>query len=75
MPMRPHVIELRPTPAQVTLFLKAAGCARLAYNWGLDQMNREYQAGGKPNWMALQKKFVASIDAEFPFMREVPSST
>ncbi len=73
MPLLAHVIALRPTPAQVTLFLKAAGCARLAYNWGLERWCREYQSGGKPNWMALQKAFVASIDAEFPFMREVPS--
>ena len=74
IPLLAHVIALRPTPAQVTLFLKAAGCARLAYNWGLEQWTREYQAGGKPNWMALQKAFVARIAAEFPFMREVPSS-
>ena len=74
MPLLAHVIALRPTPAQVTLFLKAAGCARLAYHWGLAQWNREYQAGGKPNWMALQKAFVARIDADVPFMREVPSS-
>jgi putative transposase len=74
MPLLAHVIALRPTPAQVTLFLKAAGCARMAYNWGLEQWCWEYQAGGKPNWMALQKAFVASIDATYPFMREVPSS-
>jgi putative transposase len=74
MPLLAHVIALRPTPAQVTLFRKAAGCARLAYNWGLEQWWREYRSGGKPNWMALQKAFVACIDAEFPFMREVPSS-
>jgi putative transposase len=74
MPLLAHVLALRPTPAQVTLFLKAAGSARLAYNWGLEQWCREYQAGGKPNWMTLQKGFVAKVDAEFPFMREVPSS-
>jgi putative transposase len=53
MPLLPYVIALRPTPAQVTLFLKAVGCTRLAYNWGLAQWRREYQAGGKPKWMAL----------------------
>jgi putative transposase len=74
MPLLAHVIALRPTPAQVTLFLKAAGCARLAYNWGLERWWNEYRSGGKPNWMALQKAFVARIDADFPFMREVPSS-
>jgi putative transposase len=45
MPLLAHVLALRPTPAQVRLFLKAAGCARLAYNWGLAQWNRGYQAG------------------------------
>jgi putative transposase len=74
MPLLAHLIALRPTPEQVTLFRKAAGCARLAYNWGLEQWNRAYQAGEKPNWMALQKDFVTRIDAEYPFMREVPSS-
>ena len=74
MSLLAHVIALRPTPAQITLFRKAAGCARLAYNWGLERWRREYEAGGKPNWMALQKAFVARIDAEFPFMREIPSS-
>ena len=69
-----HVIALRPTPAQITLFKKAAGCARLAYNWGLAQWNSQHAAGEKPNWMTLQKSFVSRIDAEFPFMREVPSS-
>ena len=73
-PLLAHIIALRPTPAQITLVLKAAGCARLAYNWGLERWNRAYQAGEKPNWMELQKDFVARIDTEYPFVREVPSS-
>ena len=73
MPLLAHVIALRPTPAQITLFLQAAGCARLAYNWALSHWNSQYEAGDKPNWMTLQKAFIARIDADFPFLREVPS--
>ena len=74
MALLAHVIALRPTPAQEARFRKAAGCARLAFNWGLAQWNCEYQTGGKPNWMARQKAFTARIDAEFPFLREIPST-
>jgi putative transposase len=67
MPLLARAIALRPTPAQVALSLKAAGCTRLAYNWGLERWCREYQAGGKPNWIALQKAFVASIRIKVGF--------
>jgi len=73
MPLLAHVIALRPTPAQTTLFLKAAGCARLAFNWALAHWNSQYEAGEKPTWMTLQKAFVARIDADVPFLREIPS--
>ncbi len=56
------------------LFSKAAGCARLAYNWGLEHFNSILQAGGKPNWMQSQKAFVALIPTKFPFLRDVPSA-
>jgi putative transposase len=74
MALLAHISALRPTPAQVRLFRKAAGCARLAYHWALDHWNSEYRAGRKPTWMSLQKTFTARIDDEFPFLREVPSS-
>ena len=73
VPLLAHVLALRPTPAHVTLFLKAAGCARLAFNWALAHWNSQYEAGEKPTWMTLQKAFVARIDADVPFLREIPS--
>jgi putative transposase len=74
MPHLAHIIALRPTTEQIQQFRCAAGCARFAYNWGLSRWKERYKAGGKPNWMSLQREFVSRIDAEFPFMRAVPSS-
>jgi putative transposase len=68
-----HVIALRPTAAQERMFRRAAGCARLAYNWGLLQWEQSYRAGGRPTWQSVQRAFVARIDQDFPFLRMVPS--
>jgi len=69
-----HVISLRPTIDQTRQFPRAAGCARFASNWGLRHWKESHAAGGKPTWMSVQKGFVSRIDAEFPFVREVPAS-
>ena len=74
MPHLAHVIALEPTAEQAHQFRCAAGCARFAYNWGLSRWKELYKAGSKPTWMSLQREFVSRIDAEFPFMRSVPSS-
>ncbi len=73
MPLLAHVIALRPTSAQVTLFPSRPPAAPVwptigAWSGGAGNIS----LAGNRNWMALQKAFVASIDAEFPFMREVP---
>lgn len=69
-----HVIELDPTAAQLALFKRAAGIARLAYNWGLARWTELHAAGQETSWMALQREFTARIDGEFPFCRLVPST-
>lgn len=48
--------------------------SRKAYNEMLSMWKAEYAAGNKPKWTSIQKAFVARIDAEFPYMREVSSS-
>jgi putative transposase len=73
MALLAHIIALRPTPAQVRLFRKAAGCARLAYHWALDHWNSECRAGRKPTWMSLQKTFTARRPRFKAKRREQPS--
>ena len=49
-----HRIELKPNNKQKTYFRKAFGCARLAYNWGLAEWKRMYEAGEKPGVFTLE---------------------
>ena len=39
-----HVIRLKPNNKQATYFAKACGVARFAYNWALNEWQRQYQA-------------------------------
>jgi putative transposase len=54
-----HKIALYPTPEQVDYFKRACGTARRVWNWALDEWNKQYAAGRKPNAMALKKQFNA----------------
>jgi putative transposase len=62
---------MNPTPEQETYFRKAAGTARFVYNWGLNQWNEQYQAGGKPSIKTLKEQFNAIKREQFPFVVEV----
>ena len=42
--IRGHIIALDPTNKQATYFAKACGVARLAYDWALDNWQKQYQA-------------------------------
>lgn len=66
-----HKIELKCNNKQATYFAKACGCARRAYNWGLDEWQKEYAAGGKPNETALRRKLNSIKREKFPWMLEV----
>lgn len=66
-----HVIRLNPTLEQEQYFYRAAGVARVAWNWGLDEYHRIKEAGEKADWNEIKKSFRSSIDAKFPFVREV----
>ncbi len=66
-----HRIELKPNNKQKTYFRKAFGCARLAYNWGLAEWKRMYEAGEKPNGRKLRMQFNAIKKEQFPFCYEV----
>ena len=66
-----HRIELKPNNKQKTYFRKAFGCARLAYNWGLAEWKRMYEAGEKPSGREIRKRFNAIKREQFLFVYEV----
>lgn len=72
-----HKIALQPNNRQRTYFAKACGVARLAYNWALDNWQKQYQAHQenndlpKPSEMALRRQLNAIKREQFPFMLEV----
>lgn len=69
---RAYKIELDPNNRQRTSFLKHAGTARFAYNWGLERKIAHYKKTGKSlNRFELQKTLNALKKTEFPWMYEV----
>ena len=66
-----HKIELNPNNKQSTYFAKASGVARKAYNWALNEWQKERAAGGKPNEAALRRKLNSIKREQFPWMLEV----
>ncbi|MEA3225095.1 MAG: RNA-guided endonuclease TnpB family protein [Planctomycetota bacterium] len=68
---RAHKIRLCPNNKQANYFARACGCARFIYNWGLEQWQKQYEAGEKPNAYALKKQFNNIKRIEFPFVYEV----
>ena len=72
-----HKIALQPNNRQRAYFAKACGVARLAYNWALDNWQKQYQAHRdnpelpKPTETALRRQLNAVKRDKFPFMLEV----
>jgi putative transposase len=66
-----HKIALDPTAEQASYFARACGTARFAYNWALEEWQRQYRAGGKPSESALRKRLNEIKREEFPWMLEV----
>ncbi|MDN5272568.1 RNA-guided endonuclease TnpB family protein [Chloroflexus sp. MS-CIW-1] len=67
---RTHTIARCPTPEQVDYFKRACGTARRVWNWALNEWNRQYAAGGRPNAMALKKQFNAITDTDPQWLDE-----
>jgi putative transposase len=69
-------LRLRPSRPQRIALVKAAGCARWAWNWGLRRKIEAYEAVGKsPSAMQLHRelnrlKDVSVEDGGVPWMRE-----
>ena len=66
-----HKIKLRPTAKQANYFARACGTARFVWNWALDEWNRQYAEGGKPNANTLDVQFNAVKRELCPWALEV----
>ena len=66
-----HKIRLNPQNNQIEYLCKACGTARFAYNWGLAEWMRQYEAGLKPSGLSLKKEFNAIKESQFPWVYEV----
>jgi len=68
--IKAHKIALDLNDHQLTACRKAAGCARVAFNWALDEWQAQYSVGGKPNEIALRRLLNSLKHEEFPWMAE-----
>ena len=72
-----HKIELSPNNKQATYFSKAAGVARFAYNWGLENWKEQYKkhkenkTNPKPSQLSLRRSLNSIKKEQFPWMLEV----
>jgi putative transposase len=70
--LRAYKTELDVNNVQNTLLLKHAGTARFAYNWGLSEKKKAFDAKEKtPNAIELHRRLNAMKSTEFPWMYEV----
>lgn len=53
---------------------RCCGIARLAYNWGIDEWRRQYEAELKPSGYSVKKQFNAIKGADYPYVFEVTKS-
>lgn len=67
-----HRIALDPTVKQSIALAKACGVARFTWNWALDQWNKKYEAGEKPNGFKLQKEWNKVKGELYPWVYESP---
>jgi len=67
-----HKIQVKnPTYKQEQYFKQACGTARFAYNWGLEEWKKQYQAGKKPTAFGIKKTFNAIKRTDFPWVFNV----
>lgn len=67
-----HRIRLDLNNVQTSWCVRATGCARFAWNWGLARWNELYAAGEQPSWQSLNAELNARKTVEFPWMAELP---
>ena len=60
---RAHKIRIDCTKEQHSLLMQTAGCARYAYNWGLEKWGKQYEAWKadnsleEPNWVNISRQW------------------
>lgn len=65
-------IKLNPTERDIQYFRQAAGCARLAFNWGVARWKEAYTQNKQSiSALELKKEFNAIKKRDFPFVYEV----
>lgn len=69
--LRAHKIRLNPTIEQGEYLRRACGVSRFAFNWGVAEWRRQYEAGEKPSAMGLKKQFNAIKREQYPFVLDV----
>jgi putative transposase len=70
--MKSLKIRLELNNEQCTLAAKHAGTARYAYNWGLDQSKKAYEAKEKrPTAIDLHKKWVVYKNTDITWAKKV----
>lgn len=66
-----HKIALVPTGAQRQYFARAAGTARFAWNWALQEWQDQHKAGGKPSEVSLRRELNRLKRTQFPWFYDV----
>jgi putative transposase len=65
-----HTIRLYPNKTQEVFFKKACGCARVAYNYGLNKYKEQLNLGLKPKIIEIKKQFNREKETLYPWMSE-----
>jgi putative transposase len=71
MTIKSHKIRLFPTKEQEVALSKAAGTARFAWNWALNEWEKQHKEGLKPSESKLRKQLNSIKKEQFPWMMEV----
>jgi len=72
---RGYKVELKLNNKQRTFFAKSCGCARKAYNWGLDFLIKKHKEDNPYlNDIEMHKELCKIKKTEFPYMYEVSKS-
>ncbi|MEN8217854.1 MAG: transposase [Pseudomonadota bacterium] len=67
-----HKIQIKnPTFKQQQYFRQACGTSRFAYNWGLEEWKKQYEAGKKPTARTVRTAFNARKHVDFPWVFQV----
>ena len=71
MTIKAHTIRLFPNKEQELALNKAIGVARFAWNWALNEWERQYKEGLKPDKNKINKALNSIKKEQFPWMMEV----